>query len=792
VTISLRGRFLLAFLGISAFAVLAAAAAMWAFLELGRVVARITEERAPAALASLELSRQAERIAAAAPALLAARSEGARTRVAAHIRTQFASLETLRGHLRGTATDPDALRAIESAVAGLDRNLDALTGLVAERLAAARRKEELQRRLSTTLIGAQRLVDPGILVLKYQLAAARRGGSETGVGLSETVAQFAPLQNAKLEIAAVNNNLLRAAEAEGIADLPLLAFALRRSIEALEALTPGLEPQLQERFAEQVRDLKNLAEGPASLPAAREQELQALARGEQLLAENVTLSGGLTHAVDRLVAAAKADITAAGGEAAMVRQTSTAILLAAVLASLLSSAVIVWLYVDRNLVSRLRSMLAIAGGNLHAILPATGPDELGQMATSLGVFRDTAVEVEEQRLRERQVVLDTIDYGVLILDSDLRVRMYNRAFRDLWELPDEILRARQTLEELLLSHAGRGLHGVHEDDWDDYVARRLVEVRTASTPPQEWHRPDGRVLQYEIVVLPDGGRMLTYFELTRLKRAEEALVHAQKMAALGQLTAGIAHEIKNPLNFVNNFSALSSELTDELSDVLKRVALPGKVREEVEELTGTLKDNLGRVVQHGKRADSIVKNMLLHSREGSGEHRPVEINTIIDESLNLAYHGARAEGRDFNITLERDLDPGAGIADIYPQEITRVLLNLISNGFYAATKRAAANGGLEPKLKATTRNLGDKVEIRIRDNGIGIPSEIREKIFNPFFTTKPAGEGTGLGLSMSHDIVVKQHGGAIEVATEPGVFTEFIITLPRMMPAQAEAVGQGH
>jgi signal transduction histidine kinase len=203
-----------------------------------------------------------------------------------------------------------------------------------------------------------------------------------------------------------------------------------------------------------------------------------------------------------------------------------------------------------------------------------------------------------------------------------------------------------------------------------------------------------------------------------------------------------------------------------------------------------LKDNLSKIVQHGKRADSIVKNMLLHSREGSGEHRPVEINAIVEESLNLAYHGARAEGRDFDITLERDFDQ-AGVADIYPQEITRALLNLISNGFYAATKHAAASSnGFEPKLRAATRDLGDKVEIRIRDNGMGIPPDVREKIFNPFFTTKPAGEGTGLGLSMSHDIVVKQHGGTIEVVTEPGSFTEFIITLPRVMPAQAEAGAQ--
>jgi len=268
--------------------------------------------------------------------------------------------------------------------------------------------------------------------------------------------------------------------------------------------------------------------------------------------------------------------------------------------------------------------------------------------------------------------------------------------------------------------------------------------------------------------------------LDELRTAQDRLVQTEKLASLGQLTAGIAHEIKNPLNFVNNFAALSAELTDELNGVLKPVALDNKVREGVDELTGILKDNLEKVVQHGRRADSIVKNMLRHSREGSGEHRPADINSIVEESLNLAYHGARAEKAGFSIALQRDLDPSAGMADVYPQEITRVLLNLISNGFYATTRRKVEAGdGFEPMLSATTKNLGDKVEIRIWDNGTGIPKEVKEKIFNPFFTTKPSGEGTGLGLSMSHDIIVKQHGGSIDVETESGLFTEFKIVLPR-------------
>ncbi|MBR0709745.1 GAF domain-containing protein [Bradyrhizobium liaoningense] len=269
--------------------------------------------------------------------------------------------------------------------------------------------------------------------------------------------------------------------------------------------------------------------------------------------------------------------------------------------------------------------------------------------------------------------------------------------------------------------------------------------------------------------------------LDDLRTAQDRLVQTEKLASLGQLTAGIAHEIKNPLNFVNNFAALSAELTEELNEALKPAELADKIRTEVDELTALLKSNLEKVVQHGKRADSIVKNMLLHSREGPGERRLADINALVQESLNLAYHGARAEKSDFNITLTQDLDPDAGEIEVYPQEITRALLNVISNGFYAATRRKSEAGDetFEPVLSATTNNLDDKVEIRIRDNGTGIPVEVKEKMFNPFFTTKPAGEGTGLGLSMTHDIIVKQHGGTLDVESELGVFTELIITLPR-------------
>jgi two-component system NtrC family sensor kinase len=269
--------------------------------------------------------------------------------------------------------------------------------------------------------------------------------------------------------------------------------------------------------------------------------------------------------------------------------------------------------------------------------------------------------------------------------------------------------------------------------------------------------------------------------LEELRTAQNRLVQTEKLASLGQLTAGIAHEIKNPLNFVNNFSSVSVELIDELQAALSNTGFDPTARAEISELAELLRGNLDKIMQHGKRADSIVKNMLLHSREGSGERRPVDLNNIIDEALNLAYHGARAEKQEFKIRLERSFDPTAGEVDLFPQEITRVFLNLISNGFYAAMKRKAEAklDGYEPTLAAATRNLGDSVEIKIRDNGGGVPPEVREKMFNPFFTTKPPGEGTGLGLSLSYDIIVEQHAGSIEVDTEPGEFTEFRIILPR-------------
>ena len=273
--------------------------------------------------------------------------------------------------------------------------------------------------------------------------------------------------------------------------------------------------------------------------------------------------------------------------------------------------------------------------------------------------------------------------------------------------------------------------------------------------------------------------------LEELRNAQDRLLQTEKLASLGQLTAGIAHEIKNPLNFVNNFAELSVELLAELRAAMEQAGLDPALRAELEELCAMLSDNLAKVTAHGKRADSIVRNMLAHSREGGGERRRVDVNALLEETLGLAWHGARAERPGFNVTIEKRLDANVGELDLFPQEFARVLLNLFGNAFHAVQQKHTP--GFQPHVLVATHATPAGVAVTIRDNGTGIPEAVRSHIFEPFFTTKPPGQGTGLGLSLSHDIVVQQHGGQITVATEPGAWTEFTITLPRRPQPQDRA-----
>jgi two-component system, NtrC family, sensor kinase len=264
--------------------------------------------------------------------------------------------------------------------------------------------------------------------------------------------------------------------------------------------------------------------------------------------------------------------------------------------------------------------------------------------------------------------------------------------------------------------------------------------------------------------------------LEDLQTTQTQLIQKEKMASLGELTAGIAHEIQNPLNFVNNFSEVSKELLEELKQEVKT----GNEQDALS-IAEDLTQNLEKIAHHGKRADSIVKGMLQHSRASSGEKQLTDINALVDEYLRLAYHGLRAKEKDFNADFKLEADPTLGKLEVVPQEIGRVLLNLFNNAFYATSqKKQQLNGQYQPEVRVSTKVVGDKVEIRVKDNGTGIPESVKSKIFQPFFTTKPTGEGTGLGLSLSYDIITKGHGGELKVESKEGEFTEMIIELPKV------------
>ncbi len=465
----------------------------------------------------------------------------------------------------------------------------------------------------------------------------------------------------------------------------------------------------------------------------------------------------------------------------------------------------------------------VVGEQVEAVLEFFASETLEPDRALLQVLDNVAVQIgrvfERQRmeatLREKQQrlerMLENSPIGVCIADSpNLQIIFSNEKMADQLGATKAELITMRTPELYGDPTVRKPLLREYEKSGEVRDAEVMLKRRDGSTFwsllslfPIEWGPIEARIgWFYDITHLKETEKALRTAKeqaeeaqekaqaaLNELYRAQQDLIQSEKMASLGRLTAGIAHEIMNPLNFVNNFAEISVELLGELNDItaMARPVLSQDDQVELDDLLEKLSQNLSWINEHGNRADSIVKNMLLHTRGDPAERRDVDINALLEESLKLAYHGARAKDKSFNVELERSFDANAGAIRAAPQEIGRVFLNIIGNGFYAVDRqeRSASRAGFKPLLKVTTRDLGQAVEVQVRDNGTGIAKENLDRIFDPFFSTKPTGEGTGLGLSLSHDIVVSQYGGSIEVSSTPGEFTEFTITLPRHGPVDA-------
>jgi adenylate cyclase len=780
--LGIRARLLLAFLAVSSFSLLAAAAAFHGYLALGRAVERITEERAPAGLAALDLSRQVERIVAAGPALLAARTPEERSTVdVSKVHAALGSLiSSLGSPLARGVEGGESLKALVGAVDHFSSNIGALWALVGNRILATRDKEELLGRLAETTIGAQRLVADRLLAMDSQVAMWR-SSMAAGVGdggtlelksgaLRALLGIYLPLQKAQLEISSVSDGLVSVA-ADALPRLPLQISPLRRSIDALRVLTSELDEPLRDQLSERVVELASFVDGPHSIPAARKRELGLLDTGERLLAENMALLSTLTDTVDRLVANARSGMVEAAELAGDAQRFGSTVLAAAVLLSLVTSGLIVWLYVDRSLLTRLgavsRGMQAIASGDLRTPLPAAGGDEIGRMAQALHSFRDTAVEVEEQRLRERQVVLDTIDYGVLILDPSLRVRLFNRAFVDLSGLDDAILRAQPAIREIMERSRERGIYGIPDADWPAYVETRLAELRAGTVAPREWQLADGRVVECQCVPLPDGGRMLSYFDLTRLKQAEDELRAAKERAELASraksdFLASMSHELRTPLNAIIG-----------ISEMLKEDA--------AEEGRKELDEPLGRVLKAGKLLLQLINEVLDLAKIEAGKLElhleGTDLSALLRDTLGTAE--PLAEKNRNRLVLDAPADLGRMVTD--PMRLRQIVLNLLSNAC-----RFTEDGTVTLVARREPGECGEWVRLSVRDTGVGINPDQIPKLFQEFSQAGTPGKrrygGTGLGLAISRRLA-RLMGGDIDVESEPGRGSTFTVRLPAFLPA---------
>jgi signal transduction histidine kinase len=773
-----RGRLLLAFLGISAFALIAAAAAMYSFSEVGGVLGRITEERVPAALDSLELSRQAERIVAAAPKLLAVSDPKAQAAVSGEIAGEVARLRQLQQGLVGRV-DQASLPALQDDIARMAANLGTLDGAIAERLRLAEEREAVMRRVLNTARTARRVSEPGQALIESKLAEWRRAAEEPGaeapIGAAEltaTLGAMLPQQRAELVVANLAEATLRIAAAHDPAQLAVLATPVKRSLQQLDQQIAGFPPKLQARAKEQFATFEDGLLGARGLIAVRGLELQTLERARSALDENAAISARLTNAVDALVGEARGDMSAATADAASVQRASSRVLIAVVLLSLISSGLIVWLYVQRDLLRRLAalsgSMRAVAGGNLRVPLPAPGrDDEIAEMTRALTVFRDTAVEIEDQGLREiaqaRQRLVDAIESiseGFALFDRDDRLVLCNSRYRDLlYPGLADVMAPGTPFETIIRRAAERGLVEEARGRVEEWVAERLASHRSASgveTP----HRSDGRWIRISERRTNDGGSVAVYTDVTDLQMARDQAMQATE--AKSQFLASMSHELRTPMNAIIGFTRLV-------------------MRRSKDVLPAQQYGNLEKILASANHLLALLNDVLDLSKIEAGRMAVLierfEVAALLGQVQAVVQPLIAKNGN--TLVVECALDLGAMTSD--PTKLRQNLLNLLSNA-----AKFTRQGRVTLAARRLVRDGDAWLEFSVSDTGIGMTTEQLGKLFEAFSqaeasTARDYG-GTGLGLAITRRYC-RMLGGDVTVESTPGAGSTFTMTLPALAPS---------
>ena len=780
---------MLAFFGISAFGVLGAGVAFYSFHRIDDALALITQRRVPVALISQELSRHMERILAAAPELLAATTPDEKAQWSVRIATEVNILTSLLRNLRDAGYEDSELAWLEPYVERLRDNLGELNRLINNRLEVTEQKKDLLRKELEVAGAMQQLLGPWASVMDGKIAqwrslavnpavpAERRQAADRE--FEESLGWFRSLQQSQFLASYINDMLQRAASTDDANGLTVAAFRLQQALRELERLTLELDPKLQQPMVDLIGELRPFISGTESIPALRKSELDLTTNATRLLAENVSLSRGLSARVEELVDNAKRDITGANIAALSVVQWSTWILIAAVVLSLASSVVIVWLYVGRNIIARLTAlsdrMLTLAGGDLKAPLPVGGKDEIGRMVEALAVFRATAVEMEEANLKEIREArsrltdaIESISEGFSLYDADDKLIVCNSRYRDLFASHADVMQPGTSFETIVRTAVDRGLIEEADGRSDAWVRERL-ERHQGPGATHVQHRSDGRWIRVSERKTASGGVVATYTDITELKQHEAELADlvgklqvARDAADEANRTkssflANMSHELRTPLNSIIG-----------VTEMLQEDARDLKREDQIEPL-----DRVARAARH---LLALINDILDLSKIEAGrmelhlESFPVApvIHDVVNTIETLAARNANR--------IVVDCGPEVGMMHSDQMRIRQTVLNLVSN----ATK-FTKDGTITISVRRQQEAGGEWITIAVADSGIGMTPEQMGKLFQEFSqadssTTRQYG-GTGLGLAISKRFC-QMMGGDIVVESTPGRGSTFTVRLP--------------